>query len=513
MQIDRTAFFPPLAVRNGVLISDGYGVRIFVRRRRLIIQDGIGRGRREIALSRATSGLKRLIALGHEGYVTFEALRWITDLRASAYQIDWDGRLIWSSAVLGLDDPRLRRAQALAPSNGTGLEVARYLMSQKLQGQAAVLGRVPDSEQEQSAVKAALADVQSARSFDVIRLAEAEGALAYWSAWSNLPVAFGKAHTGDLPENWLTFGRRSSPLTGQPRLAANPANALLNYCYALLEAECRIACFAVGLDPGLGIVHADQKARDSLVLDLMEAARPEVDAFVLELIATRTFNGKDFHETRGGVCRILAPLTHHLAGNALLWARATAPVAERIAKILACGSGKRLSVPTPLTQDHRSAGREGLRRRPRTTGTPERLLPPACRSCGLILETPDRTYCDECLPDQRREQHAAFSASGPAALARLRERGADPSQSPAAKRKLGAANSRKMREVRAWDRENDRQDPEVFVREILPSLQGIPLRRLAATTGLSVQHCGMIRRGLRVPHPRHWEALRGFRRI
>jgi CRISPR-associated endonuclease Cas1 len=509
MQSDRTAFFPPLAVRDGVLTTDGYGSRIFVRRRRLMIQDGIGRERREIALSRATSGLKRLIVLGHEGYVTFEALRWITDLRAGAYQIDRDGRLIWSSAVLGLDDPRLRRAQALAPSNGTGLEVARYLMSEKLQGQAAVLGRVPDSGQAQTAVKAALADVQRARSIDRIRLAEANGALAYWSAWANLPVTFGKAHANRVPDHWLTFGRRSSPLTSQPRLAANPANALLNYLYALLEAECRLACLAVGLDPGLGIVHADQKSRDSLALDLMEAVRPEVDAFVLDLLATRTFGARDFHETREGVCRILPPLTHHLAANAPRWVKAVAPVAERIAKILADGSGKRFSVPTLLTQDHRSKGREGLRRSPRTAGTvTARPLPPACRSCGLILETPGRTYCDECLPDQRREQHATFSAAGPAAVARLRAQGADPSQRPEAKRKMGSANRRNMLQVRAWDREHERPDVGIFVHEILPHLQDISLRKLAAATGLSVQHCGLIRRGLRVPHPRHWDALR-----
>ncbi len=31
---------------------------------------------------------------------------------------------------------------------------------------------------------------------------------------------------------------------------------------------------------------------------------------------------------------------------------------------------------------------------------------------------------------------------------------------------------------------------------------------LAAIVALSRTYCGMIRRGVRVPHPRHWEALR-----
>ncbi len=186
-----------------------------------------------------------------------------------------------------------------------------------------------------------------------------------------------------------------------------------------------------------------------------------------------------------------------------------APVAEKVANMLAEGSGKRVWVPTPLTQDRRSAGRDGLRRGPRRTpkAATARSLPSACRSCGLILDRPGRAYCDECRPEEQRGQVAAFSASGRAGLARLRAEGLDPSQSAEAKGKMGKANAQRMREVRAWDREHERADPVVFRREILPGLQGIPLRRLAKATGLSVQHCGLVRRGLRVPHPRHWSVL------
>jgi hypothetical protein len=44
-------------------------------------------------------------------------------------------------------------------------------------------------------------------------------------------------------------------LTGSPRLATNPPNAILNYCYALLLCEARLSAVAVGLDPGLGMLH------------------------------------------------------------------------------------------------------------------------------------------------------------------------------------------------------------------------------------------------------------------
>ena len=64
--------------------------------------------------------------------------------------------------------------------------------------------------------------------------------------------------------------RNLSPLTGSPRLAANPPNAILNFLDALLESEARLAAAALGLDPCMGVLHVDTTARDSLACDLME---------------------------------------------------------------------------------------------------------------------------------------------------------------------------------------------------------------------------------------------------
>jgi CRISPR associated protein, Cas1 family len=69
-----------------------------------------------------------------------------------------------------------------------------------------------------------------------------------------------------VPDHWRVFTVRASPINRSghaPRNAADPVNALLNYGYALGEAEARLAALAVRLDPTLGIIHTDQKARDS----------------------------------------------------------------------------------------------------------------------------------------------------------------------------------------------------------------------------------------------------------
>jgi hypothetical protein len=110
-----------------------------------------------------------------------------------------------------------------------------------------------------------------------------------------------------------------------------PANAILNYLYAILEAEARIAALAVGADPLLAFLHSDQRNRDSLACDLMEPVRPKVDAFVLDLLASREFRKEDFFELRDGQCRLLPPLTYELINTAPLWSREVLPVTQAVA--------------------------------------------------------------------------------------------------------------------------------------------------------------------------------------
>jgi hypothetical protein len=71
--------------------------------------------------------VRRLVLSGHTGYLTLEAVRWMTDVGIGFCQIDTDGPLTTTSSIIGNDDPRLRRAQALAVTNGTDITLARDL--------------------------------------------------------------------------------------------------------------------------------------------------------------------------------------------------------------------------------------------------------------------------------------------------------------------------------------------------------------------------------------------------
>jgi len=72
-------------------------------------------------------------------------------------------------------------------------------------------------------------------------MAERDAALAYWTGWRDVEISFRKSDADLVPPYWCSFGKRISPLTTGPRLAANPFNAILNYLYSILEAETRIA--------------------------------------------------------------------------------------------------------------------------------------------------------------------------------------------------------------------------------------------------------------------------------
>lgn len=503
---------PEQIVGQPVLVLSGYGIDVRVKRGHLVVSDGVGRDRRTLMLNRATCGLRRLVIIGHDGTVTLDALRWIRDLGASFVHLDRDGTVIVASGPSGLDDARLRRAQALAATNGVGLHIARDLLKAKLVGQRDVLHRLPDSKQCIAVVDQALADLDDAATPVQLRTVEARAANAYWTAWTSVSIRFARKDQFRLPAHWPIFLTRSSPLTKSPRAAIGPINALLNYATAILETEVRIALLTMGMDAGIGVFHADQKGRDSFVYDVIEPIRPVVDSHVLTWLETRTFSARDFFETREGVCRLMPPLAKALAEMGPLLAKVTAPVVEQVAQRLAEKQGTLampLKVPTLLSQANRSAGRDSIRTKAKKPALDIPVAAPnACRECGVVVTEKERQYCDECLPVYQQKQAASFGEAGRAKMAELRAAGRDPSQTREAKKHRGAKISQRLKEQKTWEAEHGREaDPQMFVREILPSLQGVSLGAMANATGLSPQYCSLIRRGLKVPHQRHWRVL------
>src|SRR5579863_7130075 len=122
--------------KSGVLVLFGWGIRVQVNTGHLLLHDGIADERRTIRLPRVGHSLKRLVMIGSDGFITLEALRWISDVGAAFVMLDRRGKVLLVTGPVSPSDAKLRRAQALALANGTALKISKELISQKLDGQS-----------------------------------------------------------------------------------------------------------------------------------------------------------------------------------------------------------------------------------------------------------------------------------------------------------------------------------------------------------------------------------------
>jgi CRISPR-associated endonuclease Cas1 len=384
---------------KGVVTLYGYGASLRVDRGHLILEDGVGPRRRYGRFARVRHGIKRVVAIGSDGSVSLAALRWLADQNAAFVMLERNGKVLATTGPVSPSDVRLRRAQSLAHESGIALKIARELIEQKLIGQQRVLrqffGLTPAHEIISDSRRLGV----RAKSNEEILRWEARGAHAYWNAMRDLAVSFRKVDSMKIPEHWKSFGSRVSPLTNSPRLAVSPAQAILNYLYAILESESRLALATMGLDPGMGVLHNDLRSRDSLACDLMEPVRPKVDELLLQLLTTGQLRREWFFEQRDGNCRLMAPFAATLSETAIMWRKDVASFAECIAKSLWCSRLMTIRNETPatrLTQRQKSLSRTKLLNRCEDV-TPLRQ-PAVCKVCSHIRMLNDG-ICDDCAQD------------------------------------------------------------------------------------------------------------------
>jgi CRISPR-associated endonuclease Cas1 len=520
--------YPTLQVRAGVLVVDGLGISTRVLYGKLCVEDGIGAHRRSIALDRAGCGLERLVLLGKTGTLTLESLAWLRAIGAALVQLSADGQVLTHSVPFGYEGHPIRRSQALAIASGLDLDLARELIRRKLDGQRANLVRLRVADLH--GFDAMRESLEDASTIDEIRLCEAKAAAVYWNAWSNVPIRLRNRDLSRVPVPWTRYESRKSTLTGAPRAATNPVNALLNYVYSLLESESRLALLSAGLDPTLGVLHADQRNRDSFALDAMEPIRPAVDSFVLDLLEERILTSRDFVELPNGVCRVRAPLTHDLALTLPRWRQLIALIVAHLAQTFRGATGRTTgsigvlprttsrgtATPPPPASPLVATPRRQRQPRPyasKTWSTPRpeplALVPTACAACGKPVVKRRRRHCDACIPGLRVAHAEKVVVAARKALADRASAGNDPRNSREANRKRGAANAEHHRRNHEWAREQDRdrRDAAWFRREIVPKLARYTLSAIGRATGLSLAACSRIRASSQVPHPRHWDCL------
>jgi CRISPR-associated endonuclease Cas1 len=486
--------------KSGVLVLSGWGVRIQVRAGHLFTQDGIADERREFRLPKVGHGLRRLVCIGSEFFITGEALLWLAAQNAAFVNLDKRGKVIVVCGPVSPSDSKLRRAQALAVGNGTALKISKELISQKLAGQELLARDMLSDPATSDAIARFRIMLPSAESVERVTLIEAQAAKLYWHSWAHLPILWPRKDEMRIPEHWKRFGSRISPLTHSPRLAASPPNALLNLLYGILEGEARLSAVAMGMDPAIGFLHVDTPNRDSLACDLMEVCRPSgVDAFVLNWLQSEPLRKSDFLEDRNGNCRIASSLAIKLCETSDTWRRLVAPVAEYVAHEI----WSSVSRPTPRSD---FAGRliatrltQRNKREAKGSTVPEVKQPKpqhVCSACGKAIKA-ESDLCADCAIEG-----AAERLGNAARLGRIAAR------SPEARAKHVASRRRHAAACSAWDasKQPDWLTTEVFSERIQPLLTGVPTSVIRSRIGVSRWYASRIRQGYQ-PHPRHWQDL------
>lgn len=271
-------------------------------------------------------------------------------------------------------------------------------------------------------------------------------------------------------------------------------------------------------------MHADQRGRDSLACDVMEAARPTVDEWLYGYLSKNVFSRKDFFERPDGSVRTTRGIAQSLAETSPMWRRAIGPTAEWLARELLktaprapgmVSKEQHVQFATRLTEANRSVGRATYRRNvQRGRRQNASSGPRTCPECGKTVVSSKRRFCSRrCWQAYNKAVVVPrLAKAGPKALADYRSKGADPGHGGAAARKRGETIARRAVEHKEWEKLGLDLEEERgrFKRDILPALREVPLSRIIEATGFSRRHASMIRRGMHVPHPMHYARLVGL---
>lgn len=489
--------FIPIEPKHGVITLFGYGIRAHVDRGHLVLTDGVGPERRQARLPRVGHRLKRLVVIGADGMITLAALRWMAAHQRVAFvMLERNGSVLAITGPVSPYDVRLRRAQSLAHHSGAALEIARGLITQKLAGQLELVQSKLSNPRAAEVIARMSETVAAAETHDQIRVFESRAAYAYWSAWRTLPIIYPQKDAARVPDHWRIFGARISPLTGSPRLAVNPPNSMLNYCYSLAEAESCLAVSALGLDPGIGVLHTDRPNRNSLACDVLEAIRAKVDALVLDWITRGPLPRQWFFEERNGNARLMAQFAARLSETMPTWRSHVAPVAEWVARSIWTSTRKSVSaqLSTRLTQTRRRDAK-GSSFDPHQVQTPRRAK--VCQNCGKEIKNKYR-FCIGCVPEISRENLIKAAHSGRVATV-----------SKEAQEKRAAAQRKQAAALKAWNPSDKPSwlDINMYRNAIQPLLRNTSVPTIRYALGISELYATNIRNGRCIPHPRHWASL------
>jgi CRISPR-associated protein Cas1 len=418
-----------------VITVEGYDASLHVERGHLVIRDGFTPdGRREIHFPRGRCAVERIVIRAPGGTVSMPAIDWCARMGIALSFVASDSTLL--NCLVGdvPHDGPIKRAQAVSAVTDDALVLARYLLTKKMGSQIAAIerdfGRIgiasdPSRKAAAVQIRSCIESLNQAKTLVDFLTLEGRAAQIYWDLLVATPLPWREWALKRIPAHWGAISPRTNGRRERVRDATDPFNAILNYCYTLLEVETRIACEAVGLDPDLGLIHVDDRLRESFIYDLLEPLRSRADVWALELLQKERLHPAMFHELRDGIVRLDPDLTGLLATTLMpRFRKATLEIANDYAKQL-----RGITVPRRLV---REAPKPIAARR-------ETWNRSACGYCKEPLPRKGLKYCGRHCYLRYSVEVAKPIEKAHARLSEMRSAGLDPGHGGEAARKRGAA--------------------------------------------------------------------------
>ncbi len=278
-----------------LLLLNGHGANMRVDNAKLHIKDGsyaVDVEPEKHIFSPKKIDIDHVIFYSKSGSLTLESIRWLIKHNIQISILDWNGKLLTTmlppesvqvatkfSQYSAYNDMRLRT------------QISKQLIASKFARTQIVLDllklRYPNVKTDFSKEFKLF---QRASTIDEIRIVEGRVASFYWQQLIKV-----------IPEKHEFESRRYQH---RPWGASDTVNVMLNYGYAVLEAECMRAINTAGMDVHVGFMHEKRIGKNSLAYDLQELFRFLVDLAVIKLIETNAMEKKDFIRTENYTLRL-----------------------------------------------------------------------------------------------------------------------------------------------------------------------------------------------------------------
>ena len=261
--------------------------------------------------------------LDGSGTLSFDVLSWLGEQGVALARVKWTGEvaIVASGSGCAADRAKVDWQVATRDDEPARLAFSIQLIRDKLANSIDTLKErfVASAKRDRAITRIsdAIGNLASDRPRDLkeLRAVEAVCASLYFGVWQQLALRWTGTNRRPIPKEWTSYRARTSTANGTKAKnvnASHPLNAMLNYAYAVKQAQLQIDAIANGYDPTIGIMHHGRRGLPAYVFDVIERERPRVDAAVLGFVQERSFSAADFPIRSDGVCRLSPQLARAL---------------------------------------------------------------------------------------------------------------------------------------------------------------------------------------------------------